>query len=171
MSQHERPPALRLAAVCGLPCEACSLFIGSHDDPARLQALAAKTQRPIEQLRCEGCRSERRAVHCEQCEFVACAGKRGIDFCGQCTEYPCERLTSFQAAMPHRIELWEDQGRIAAIGHERWLLEKRAHYSCPQCQTVNAAYDRRCWTCGHEPSCTYVDLHRQSLLDHPVTRA
>lgn len=170
MSAPHAPPSLRLAAVCGLSCEACTIFIGSHDEPARLDALAAKGGRTTEQLRCEGCRSEKRAVHCANCEFIACAEKRGIDFCGQCPEYPCDQLTTFQAAMPHRIELGQDQSRIKAVGHEQWLREKRAHFACRQCGTVNSAYDLRCWKCGHAPSCEYVALHRQALLNHPLTR-
>ena len=38
----ERKDALpETAAVCGLYCEACSLFIASHEDPERLERIAA----------------------------------------------------------------------------------------------------------------------------------
>jgi len=35
-----KEPDKKLAAVCGLYCEACSLYIATTEDPARLTALA-----------------------------------------------------------------------------------------------------------------------------------
>ena len=35
-----KKPDKTLAAVCGLYCEACSLYIATKEDPARLTALA-----------------------------------------------------------------------------------------------------------------------------------
>ena len=45
--------------------------------------------------------------------MAACAADKGLEFCGECEEYPCEELKQFQAERPHRIELWESQERIA----------------------------------------------------------
>ncbi len=55
----------------------------------------------------------------------ACAARRGIEFCGECEEYPCEDLKRFQAAMPHRIEIWANLGRIGTVGWRQWLEEIR----------------------------------------------
>ena len=38
-----------LAAVCGLYCEACSLFIGTNEDPARLLRIAKQFQSEMPQ--------------------------------------------------------------------------------------------------------------------------
>jgi len=81
----------RVAAVCGLSCEVCTVYIASQEDPARLARLAGRFGVAPDELHCDGCRSDRRSVHCRTCEFVACAEGRGIDFCGQCADYPCAR--------------------------------------------------------------------------------
>lgn len=152
-----------LAAVCGLYCRACTLYIGSKEDPARLEKLAARMGRTVEEVVCHGCRSERRSFYCRTCDHAACAAGKGMEFCGRCAEYPCEALRIFQAERPHRAELWQDQERIGEVGWARWLAEKAAHYSCPACGTVNSAYDPACRRCGRTPSCRYVELHKEEI--------
>ena len=152
-----------LAAVCGLYCEACSLFIATKEDPERLKQLAAKFQLSEEVMRCYGCRSEKRGPYRQQCAMFSCAAERGVDFCVECPEYPCETLKAFQAERPHRIELWEDLERIGAVGYTRWLEEARKKYSCPACKTLNSAYDLKCRNCGEEPSCEYVAKHGEEI--------
>jgi hypothetical protein len=161
---HEKK---KLSAVCGLFCPSCTLFIGTKEDPLRLKAIAERYQMPTEAWECEGCRSEKRSYYCKNiCKMVACAADKGLEFCGECDEYPCDELQKFQAERPHRIELWESQKRIAEIGFSEWFNEMEGHYSCPKCQTINSAYDRVCRDCGSEPSCRYVEQHKQAIEDY-----
>jgi hypothetical protein len=156
----------RLSAVCGLFCPSCTVFIGTKEDPQRLRAFAERYQMPIEAWKCEGCRSEKRSYYCENlCQMVTCAAKKGIEFCGECDEYPCDELKKFQAERPHRIELWDAQERIAKVGFSEWFEEMLEHYSCPNCHTINSAYDKACRACGEEPSCRYVQNHKQDIDD------
>jgi len=159
-----------LAAVCGLYCEACSLYIATKEDPARLTALAKMFQLPEEEMRCYGCRSEKRGPYCTTCRMFVCAAERGIDFCGDCDEYPCDMLKAFQAERPHRAELWEDLERIRDVGYAQWMTEKREHYACPQCATLNSAYDLKCRKCGAEPSCAFTARHRE-VIEEAMKRA
>jgi hypothetical protein len=103
--------------------------------------------------------------NCRDCDFVECASKRGIEFCYECSDYPCPNLKEFQAERLHRIELFEDLDRIRIDGAVRWLEEVRKRYECPSCGTVNSAYDAKCRKCGHEPSCKYVDEHREMIQE------
>ena len=153
----------KLAAVCGLYCEACTLFIATKEDPERLKALAARFQISENEIKCYGCRSDKRGPYCETCKMFPCAAERGIDFCIECAEYPCNDLKQFQSERPHRIELWEDLERIREIGYKNWLNEVRGKYTCPQCRSINSAYDLKCRKCGHEPSCGYVSKHKQAI--------
>ena len=63
-------PVPATAAVCGLFCEACTLYIATHEEPERLPALAARWGFPVERMHCDGCRSERRTPYCEACETI-----------------------------------------------------------------------------------------------------
>lgn len=164
MEKKYRAPDKRLSAVCGLFCPACTVFIGTREDPERLRVIAGRAQKPVEEVQCDGCRSERRCFYCrEKCRMGRCAEERGVDFCGECTEYPCGDLRTFQAEMPHRIELWKSQERIQEVGYETWYAEMLEHYSCPECRTLNSAYDLKCRGCGREPSCGYVSRHREEI--------
>jgi len=161
----------KMAAVCGLFCPACSVFIGTNEDPARLAAMAQRFQRPLEELKCNGCRSEKRCFYCEsKCIMSKCAAAKRVDFCGSCLEYPCKDLKAFQAEMPHRIELWKSQERIKAVGYETWYAEMIEHYSCPKCGAINSAYDLKCRTCGGEPSCGYVANHKKVIEQFLASR-
>lgn len=113
-----------LTAVCGLFCPSCTIYIGTAEDPARLKAIADHYGTEAEVWQCHGCRSEKRSYFCENnCKMVVCAAEKGIDFCGECEEYPCEELQIFQKARPHRLELWEAQERIREVGYARWFDE------------------------------------------------
>jgi hypothetical protein len=163
--QEDRSGGLdkRLAAVCGLYCEACSLFIATREDPARLKALAERFQISEEEARCYGCRSAKRTPYCEKCKMFSCAAERGIDFCVECQDYPCDDLKRFQSERPHRIELWDNLAQIRAMGYEQWLKDIRERYACPRCRSINSAYDPKCRKCGEEPSCHYVADHKAEI--------
>ena len=158
-------PDKKHAAVCGLFCPSCTLFIASKEDPERLKKLSVRLNQSTEETRGEGCRSEKRTAYCKTCKMVACAAKKRIDFCVYCDEYPCDELKDFQSVYAHRIELWKSQKRIEEVGYERWFKEMVGHFSCPECNTINSAYDLICRKCGKEPSCRYVEINKQEIIN------
>ena len=154
----------KLAAVCGLFCPACHVFIATQEDPEKLAMMAQRYQRPLEEMRCTGCRSTKRCFYCEtMCFMATCAAGKGVEFCGDCAEYPCKGLSEFQSLAPHRIELWKSHARRKEVGFEAWYGEMIAHYSCRTCGTINSAYDLKCRKCSADPSCEYVRLHKQEI--------
>lgn len=152
-----------LAAVCGLFCGACGLYIGATEDPARLKDIAARRGRTEEELICYGCRSDRRSYYCKSCEIIACAQQKGCEFCGDCPDYPCEKLKAFKEEMPHRAELWQSLERIKQVGWEKWQQEMAKRYTCHNCFTINSSYDVNCRKCGATPSCDYVEAHLEDI--------
>jgi hypothetical protein len=140
-SDKASPKTPVTAAVCGLCCDACSIFIGGHEDPNRLELLAAQVGWDVEEAHCDGCRSQKRTPYCQACQLCKCAERRGYAFCSECEEYPCADLETFQRERPHRAELWENLARIGEIGAEAWLTEVKQRYTCPSCDTLNSAYD------------------------------
>jgi hypothetical protein len=163
MSDSPLQPEKRFAAACGLFCPGCSLYIGTQEDPARLELMAVQFNLPVEQLQCDGCRAERRGFYCQQCKMISCTKDKGIEFCIECDEYPCAELEAFQAEMPHRINLWDDLARIKDVGYEAWFQEMVDRYACPECGVINSAYDLACRKCGCEPGNEYVKAHREAI--------
>ena len=161
-STAPQPPVQ--AAVCGLFCSACTFYIGTHEDPARLERLAAGFGVSAEVLLCDGCRSERRLFYCQNCHMFACALERGYESCGECPECPCPELETFIEERPHRADIRRTLARIAEIGTEAWAAEATARHSCPDCGTINSAYDLTCRGCGRDPSSPYVEEHRNAIV-------
>jgi hypothetical protein len=153
------------ASVCGLLCDACSIFIASHEDPERLAAIAASWGNTVEDTYCEGCRADSRTSYCRDCTLFACAGERGHAFCSECDDFPCVQLEEFRQERPHRTEIYENLARISKAGVETWMREAKAHYACPSCHTLNSAYDLKCRKCGHEPANAYVVAHRDAIVE------
>jgi hypothetical protein len=158
-------PDKKLAAVCGLYCGSCSVYIGTHEDEKRLQAFADRSNQTLEETRCNGCRSDKRTAYCNSCTFTKCAADKRIEFCAFCEEYPCNDLKVFQSQYPHRIELWESHKRIKEAGWETWFNEMNDHYSCKKCGTLNSAYDINCRKCGEAPSSSFVELHKNEVIE------
>jgi hypothetical protein len=158
-------PDKKLAAVCGLFCEACSLYIATREEPERLKRLAAQFQLTEEEVKCHGCRSEKRGPYCRICHMAPCAARHGVEFCSACPEYPCAELKAFQAERPHRIELWQSLEQIRDQGWERWMADMRQHYACSRCGALNSAYDPTCRKCGAEPSCEYTAQHGDKVRE------
>ncbi len=164
MSEKNCAADIRLAAVCGLFCPSCSVYIGTTEEPERLRAMAARFGMPVEELECLGCRSEKRSFYCrDRCKMAACAAEKGLSFCGECGEYPCEEIKTFQSQAPHRLDLWSSLELAKADGLELWYEAMRARYSCPACGAVNSAYDETCRKCGSTPSCAYVQEHGEEV--------
>lgn len=157
---ENKGPDKSLAAICGLFCPSCTVYIATHEDPERLNILAQRFGLPPEELMCDGCRAERRSFYCRgRCQMSKCASEKGVDFCGACAEFPCDILKEFQTQMPHRIELWDSFNRINEAGWETWFCEQEKDYTCA-CGAVNSAYDFECRKCGADPSCNYVKKHK-----------
>ena len=142
----------------------CSIYIGTKEDPERLKSIAKSFNVPVEEMECQGCRSDKRIGYCENCKMFKCASAKGIDFCGTCEDYPCADLKQFQAILPHRIELWKSQERIKEVGYEKWYTEMLEYYACHECGTINSAYDIACRKCGVSPSCSYLELNHQEII-------
>lgn len=157
------------AAVCGLYCPACSVYIATHEDPVRLKFLAKQFGITEEEMKCNGCRSDKRIPFCDTCKLYPCAEEKGIDFCGECYEYPCGDIKEFQAQAAHRFELWEAQEQIVNKGYEKWMEEMKNYYSCAKCGTINSAYDFQCRSCKARPSNEYTKKHGKKIMKFLAT--
>ncbi|MFH0917369.1 MAG: DUF3795 domain-containing protein [bacterium] len=155
----------KLAAVCGLYCRACTIYIASQEDPKRLKLLASRHGWSEEETYCEGCRSGKRTIYCRSCTLFACAAQRGLAFCGECHKYPCADLQTFGRERPHRANITDDMRRIGEIGAKAWMAEADDHYSCPECGTINSAYDLGCRRCGRDPANAFVAEHREAITE------
>ena len=128
---------LTTAGYCGLFCEACGAYIGTTQEPERLEQMAKRFNRTVEEIQCRGCRSDTLSFYCATCAMKSCITEKGLSFCSECENYPCGTLKDFQTQAPHRLELFESLDYVKAHGAKRWREKMERDYACAGCKTVN----------------------------------
>jgi hypothetical protein len=91
-----------------LDCSGCDAYLATREDSdqrrletARAWSRMYKADIRPEQIRCEGCKSNgTRFFHCDRCGIRSCAFSRGLEHCGMCGDYVCERLAGFLELAP-----------------------------------------------------------------------
>jgi hypothetical protein len=99
-----------LAAPCGIHCGMCPLNRALSDEKLR-DALAQRMNVPAEKATCKGCRVV--VGHCpvigEQCATYICSQEKGVEFCCDCSEFPCTKLmpcSDRADVLPHNIKIY-----------------------------------------------------------------
>jgi hypothetical protein len=105
----------KMIAFCGVDCAECEGYLATQADDDEKRAEVAKdwsarynADIKPESINCNGCRSAgRKFFYCSDiCELRKCGIQKGVEHCGTCDEYPCEKLEAFFKAAPQaRIAL------------------------------------------------------------------
>ena len=154
------------SSYCGVFCKSCPLYIGTTEEPERLELLAAMMDKKTEDLKCHGCRSDTVSYYCADCRLKNCAENRDLSNCRQCGEYPCSSLKEFQAEMPHRAELWDSLDILENEGYDSWVDKLTKNYTCSKCSTLNTAYDISCRSCGNIPGSDFYERNSEKIKQH-----
>ena len=156
MNNQERN---KLAAPCGLYCGACSTYIArKRGDEVALNAVAKRiaeyrgwTIKPEKDLVCAGCLSSQLAIFCLRCAIRDCAFEKGITYCAQCSDFPCQIIIDFNNdGRPHHSEVLANVRRQQEMGIDAWLDEQEKRWRCPDCGCSIEWYDTKC------PQCTVI---------------
>lgn len=134
-------------SYCGLYCGACSVLAANKE--GNVKEAAKKWDMNPGDIVCYGCKTETISVYCKDCDIKDCAEDRGVDFCFQCGNYPCNRLIEFNHdECPHHSVVMKNLETISKNGIEYWLNEQEKRWKCPECGTVFTWYDETCKNCG-----------------------
>ena len=153
-------------AYCGLYCYACGVYIATKEDPARLKILAEMMNKTEEEIRCNGCRSDKLSFYCMTCILKTCAISKGLNFCSECTEYPCNNLKEFQEKMPHRAELFQSLDYLKNNSVEKWEEKMKNDFSCPQCGVINSPYYLKCRKCDTLPGNKFIERNLAKIKNY-----
>lgn len=120
---------LQMTSPCGLDCFNCTVYLANTNE--KLRAMAAKYLNiPVEQAVCQGCRGEKGVPAAEGfteiCHVYQCAEKKGINFCCDCSDFPCDSLHPYadQAAMRNHNTKMFNLCLIKKMGLESWARDK-----------------------------------------------
>ena len=103
------PERLNLVAPCGIDCGICELYTCRAD--ARLFSVLTARGIPVEKIPCDGCRpiAGRCPIIKEDCETYKCVMEKKVEFCFECSEFPCVKLhpSSKRAeVLPHNMKVF-----------------------------------------------------------------
>ncbi|MBI5590852.1 MAG: DUF3795 domain-containing protein [Deltaproteobacteria bacterium] len=132
---------------CGLYCGVCAIYIANRDNNQKFKErlvslykgeVPSKGTLPnneylsAEDIRCGGCLSDDRFMHCKYCEIRSCTQEKGYTGCHQCDAFPCRFIDSFPMAVGKKVILraipyWRE------FGTEKWIEDEEARYICPEC--------------------------------------
>ena len=126
---------LTLVAPCGIDCGICELY--TCRDNVRLFSSLTLRGMPEEKIPCDGCRSVEGycPVIKEQCETYLCAAEKKVEYCHECSDFPCEKLqpSSKRAdVLPHNMKVYNlcTMKRDGVRGFvENSALIKRRYYA------------------------------------------
>ncbi len=99
----------KLVAPCGIDCGTCELYLCKHNEQI-LEYLISKGI-PKNILPCNGCRNidGKCPIMPVKCDTYSCAKSKGVDFCSDCSHFPCSMLApSADRAntLPHNLKIY-----------------------------------------------------------------
>jgi hypothetical protein len=136
-----------LVSPCGLYCGVCAIYIAYRDKNQKFKEILARLYKggvpgkgtlpnssdlSAAGIRCQGCMSDDRFMHCQQCEIRECAQSKGYSGCHQCDEFPCQFIEAFSMAVGKKVILRSVPYR-RKYGTAKWVRDETARYVCPAC--------------------------------------
>lgn len=98
-----------MTAPCGISCANCECHTAKNSPP--LLNYLIGTGIPAQNLPCDGCRTIKGAcpVIGEICQTYLCVKDKGVNFCYECMDYPCEKLNpaaNRAEVLPHNLKVF-----------------------------------------------------------------
>ncbi len=99
----------KMIAYCGLICTDCGAYIATQtNDSQKKREIAAewtqKYHHPFkpEDINCDGCLPDtiKTIGHLNACAVRKCGQKKGVQNCGWCADYSCDKTNDFFKMVP-----------------------------------------------------------------------
>jgi hypothetical protein len=126
----DKETAKKLTSPCGLPCFHCTAYL-ARTIPEIRKKTAKALGIPEEKAVCEGCRPQEGRIKLlkpgQQCKIYECVEEKGIEFCNECEDFPCERFQPYadKSHFPHNTQMYQ-LCMMKKLGFEKWAEEEAA---------------------------------------------
>ena len=129
-----------IISVCGLNCARCDIYKAGHGNNKVRDEIVEwfrkernETVKP-EAVTCETCRGPLGSHWSTDCKMMLCAKERGILYCFECKDFPCEYLEAFSSdGVSHHKKTVENMKKMKEIGIEAWIEEQKRKGQCVFC--------------------------------------
>lgn len=102
----------KIVAPCGIDCFNCEMY-KDNVTPEFQERLSLSTSFPKEKITCNGCKDGNICLLLDirglKCSTLECVKSKGVDFCFQCSEFPCAYLMPIAdgaSKFPHNFKLY-----------------------------------------------------------------
>jgi len=117
-----------LIAPCGLVCGDCPMHL-AKESPGLKISLSDKLGIAVEDVACGCCREEEGITSCKEtsspCHVFTCSREKGVQYCCECTEFPCERYQPYADGaniVPHNLKMY-NLGLIKKLGIDEFVAQ------------------------------------------------
>jgi hypothetical protein len=130
----------KMAAPCGLPCFDCIVYL-ANEDPELRARVSRQFGIPERDVGCRGCRDVQGKcpVVSMECTVYPCAKEKGVTFCCDCSDFPCDSLYPYADkadSLPHNTKVF-NLCLIKKMGVEAWATTRA--------RSVKEAYFKGKW--------------------------
>lgn len=119
-------------APCGVNCFVCYVHL--------------KEKRP-----CNGCLGSdlNKPRRCIDCKIKKCVHSRKINYCFECTDYPCKIIKNLEKSYIARynVSLIENCKTVKSLGVDRFQEQEKLKWGCTDCGGVISQHDGFCSEC------------------------
>lgn len=119
-------------APCGMNCKVCY----KH----------CYTKKP-----CDGCfKSDNgKPEHCRKCKIKDCIKELKINYCYECSNYPCKLIKNLEKSYNKRYQtsLMENSDCVKKYGLEAFMIQQKKKYTCKNCGGIISIHDKECSEC------------------------
>jgi hypothetical protein len=155
MDDRAKEDKRNLVGICGIYCGTCPHYVAPRiQDEAYLKETSRETGNSAEEIRCDGCLSERVYRDCIDCRhgFRRCAREKNVTWCFQCADFPCRRLRDFLDihvvnGVSHHAGLIEELQTMKDQGIDAWIEKQEEAGRCGECGKRLYWYELQCSSC------------------------
>ncbi|CCK81324.1 DUF3795 domain-containing protein [Desulfobacula toluolica] len=124
------------------------LALENKEARAVVEKMSEEYNVPVEIMLCKGCRNHDGKIPLQKyifgdshsCAAYECSKNKGLDFCGDCNEFPCDNLHPYAdraTELPHNMKVF-NLCLINKMGLENWAKSKASE--------VRETYFTKPWT-------------------------
>lgn len=100
---------------------------------------------------CDGCLKgdHGKPEHCRKCNIKDCIKNKGVDYCFQCSAYPCKLINNLEKSYNKRYKtsLINNSRMVENQGLVQFMNQQRELFTCPKCGGILSIHDSECSEC------------------------
>lgn len=88
--------------------------------------------------------------HCRKCKIKDCVREKGITYCFECSQFPCNFIKNLEKSYNQRYDTSLIENSLFVKNHSLvvFMEKQKQEYTCKKCGGVYSIHDKVCTECG-----------------------